>query len=149
MAISGETTRETMMALLGAFPSIKSFKQFKKKDKDIAKCAIPQIIQHAYKQGVLETKSEEEFLKFLQNHEKQNTGMPPENLTFEDVIEEIVQRKHTAVNSLISWLNIIAKEWGMPMISPPMITRSGSSVLTKPPIAWPKRRPASWKMATA
>ena len=112
----------TINALWNAFPSVSSFLDFKEKDREVSKRAIPRIIDFVYKKNIIDERNEKAFLDFLAKNTKADLDKTlPEDLTFADFIETLCGNR--SVNSLISQLEIITEELFLPKIKASMITR--------------------------
>lgn len=121
MKRDGENKKRSMEALLGAFPSARSFLEFERDDRPISEQAIPCIIQYAFEEGIIEKKHRKAFLQFLTRHGKTDEDLPPEGVSFNDVIDTIT--KQHSVNTLIWWLEAITEKFSMPKVQASMITR--------------------------
>lgn len=109
-------------ALLGAFPTLESFYDFKEIDWDISRSAIPGIVNYAYSHSIITEPSEMAFKEFLEKNSNINdTRKPPEGLTFADVLDKL--SGHFSINALITQLEGTAKELSLPEIQATMITR--------------------------
>jgi len=111
-----------MTSLWNVFPSVTSFYDFKEMDREVSGKAIPRIIKFAHKNGILEKETEKAFVEFLANNNKTDINkLLPEELTFSDVIEILCG--NFSVNSLITQLETITKDFSLPKIKASMITR--------------------------
>jgi len=107
-------------ALLSMFPSVKSFKDFEK-DHAVSEQAIPFIIKHSFETGIIREETRDAFLQFLAQNENDDDCSPPENITFNEILDRITE---LSVNVLLNrHLNKICGQFNMPEIQASMLTR--------------------------
>ncbi|MCP4113244.1 MAG: hypothetical protein GY749_48235, partial [Desulfobacteraceae bacterium] len=87
MKTNNTDIKSEQSALLGMFPSVKSFKDFEK-DHEISDPAIPMIIRHAFETGVVRENTREAFLQFLAENESDDDCSPPD-ITFDEVLDSM------------------------------------------------------------
>ncbi|WP_300673812.1 hypothetical protein [Desulfoluna sp.] len=108
-------------ALLRAFPSPKSYFEFRDTDKKISSRAIPKFIDCALTSGLIKKNTESDFINFLASSNTSVSKSVSDEFTFEEVVEEVAQG--ASVNSLVEWLNAVSAEFNMPKIQASMISR--------------------------
>lgn len=104
------------------FPSRKAFLDFLEDEPAVARRAVPLLLRHAKAGGLIQEEKEAAFLEFIeQNRSGEEGRTPPRGLTFGELVEEITDGR--SVNSLISWLNGLARDFGMLEIQASMFSR--------------------------
>ncbi len=117
-----EDRQKDRAALLAIFPSTKAFLDFKEDDPAVARRAIPLFVRYAKAKGVIQEEEESALLEFIeQNRSGEETKTPPKGFTFGELVEEITDSN--SVNSLISWLNGVARDFGMLEVQASMFSR--------------------------
>ncbi len=117
-----EDRKSDKAALLAIFPTRKAFLDFKEEDPALARRAMPLFVRHAKAKGFIREEEERALLDFIeQNRSGEEKRAPPKGLTFGELVEEITDG--SSVNSLISWLNGVAREFGMLEVQASMFSR--------------------------
>jgi len=109
-------------ALSGAFPDLQCFTHFKEDDFGISSKVIPEIIKFAFKKKLMQSKTEQDFINFIEQCSKSIPRTPPqEGFSFENLIQ--LCTKEQSVNNFIKKINEIAKSFKMPEVQASLITR--------------------------
>jgi hypothetical protein len=109
-------------ALLGIFPNIEAFLEFKQDDPEISNRAIPEFIKTACNNGLIKKENEDAFIAFLEeNRSEPDKNDLPAGLTFEDLMRDITEG--SSVNTLIAELNLIARQFRMSNVQGSMFSR--------------------------
>jgi len=108
-------------ALSGIFPNIECFYFFKDNDSDISKDSIPKIIEFAFKNKLIKSKTEQEFISFINQNSEDIPLSPQEDFSFENLIQ--LCTKEQSVNNFIKKINEIAEIFNMPEVQASLITR--------------------------
>ena len=109
-------------ALTAVFPSKKAYLDFKEDDPAVARRAIPLFLRYAKAGGLIQEEQESALIDFIeQNRSGEAERNPPKGFTFEELVEEITE--NNSVNSLVAWLNGIARDFGMAEVQASMFSR--------------------------
>jgi len=109
-------------ALWGMFPSLESFKRFERDDQEIAASAIPEIIQWAFKEGLILSDEQAEFQRFIEANSTLLTAQKPKpGYDFRNLLNDIL--KDHPVKWLVKRLNEVSQVFDMPKIQESMLTR--------------------------
>lgn len=122
MTMPLEDRKRDRAALLGIFPTRKAYLDFKEDDPAVARRAIPLFVRSAKTKGFIQEETEGALLDFIeQNRPGEGGRTPPEGLTFGELVEEITDS--SSVNSLVAWLNGVARDFGMLEVQASMFSR--------------------------
>ena len=102
-------------ALLSAFPSEKSFLDFKQKDREYSQDAIKKFIKEAKEKNIIKEATEEKFLEFIRKNTRYIKIGTLKGKSFAYVLEKILgcSKDRRSVKWLVSLLNKEAERFGL------------------------------------
>lgn len=126
-----QNTENVKKALLGVFPSEKSFNEFtmtksrKKGKRDYFMQSSHKFIQYAYKHGLIQEATKEAFLSFIKQAPSNVQMSAWDELTFSEILDEIKSfwEYDPTIAHLIRSLNPIAEQFGLDYLQPSTFSR--------------------------
>jgi hypothetical protein len=117
-----EDRKSDRAALLAVFPSRDAYQEFKEDDPAVARRAGPLFVRYARSRGLIAEEREDALLDFIeQNRSGEEKRSPPKGFTFGELVEEITE--NSSVNSLINWLNGVARDFELLEVQASMFSR--------------------------
>ncbi len=115
-------SKEYINALLGIFPTTDAYFSFKEDNAPITNRAIPEFVRFAHETGLSKRETENDLITAIEKYSaNKKESNPLKGFIFEDLIKDVTEG--SSVNTLITELNVIARQFKMSDVQGSMFSR--------------------------